>query len=206
MAERNLATRCGPWKRLFDTNPLAAVCSFTSGGLAAKIGGSPFAGSLVNPVLAVITSAEDLPTTTDLTYSSGGETPNAIQFRFFGDDANNKSFSARVFGIEQGISTVGTTKTISWEATLLAQYLITFGNINGATGTMVDAGSFEADTIVLTYGVTNDNAIQSNANDVHGAMVRLDHQGFPILAVEFDETVNSGSAATACNGLYRWLW
>ncbi len=199
----NLASKGGPWKRLFATNVLAADAAFVSGGLAAKAFASPFAAAANIGII----SLDNIPTSERPDFVSGGDTPNSIMFRFFGENASNDSFSARIWGITKGNSTVGSTKTQSWEATLLAQLLITLGNITGIAGTLIEpTTSFEADTIALTYGATQDIVLNSPANDLKGSFARIDHLAFPIIAVEFDDAVNTGTAADACNALYRFLW
>lgn len=199
----NLASKGGPWKRLFATNVPAADAAFVSGGLAAKAFATPFAAAANIGII----SLEDIPTNERPDFVAGGDTPNSVMFRFFGEDGSNDSFSARIWGITKGNGTVGTTKTQSWEATLLAQLLITLGNITGVAGTLIEpTTSFEADTVTLTYGATQDITILSPANDLKGGFARIDHLAFPVLAVEFDESVNSGTAAVACNALYRFLW
>ncbi len=204
MGERNLASRGGSWQRLFTTNVTAANAAFVSGGLAAKVFTAPYLGAAN---LGIITLSDHLPTAAEPSFASGEETPNSIIFRFFGEDGSNDSFSARIWGIAEGIGTVGSTKTKSYEATLLAQLLITLGNITGIASTLIEpTTSFEADTIAVTYGATGDVVVQSSANDLKGSWARIDHLAFPILAVEFDDSVNSGTAAAACNALYRFLW
>lgn len=199
--EVNLASRGGPWKRLFDTNLPAATAAFTSGGLAARPGATPFVATAALAIIAL----NDIPVSEKPALATGESEPNSVAFRFFGNNANNCSFSARIYGITAGGGTVGTTKTQSWEATLLAELLVTFGNINGIAGTLIPAADFEADTIAITSG--NTNYIQLlNTTDVKQAWAQIDHLAFPALAVELDDAVNSGTPATACNALYRFLW
>lgn len=203
MSERNLTSRGGPWKRLHATNVTAANAVFASGGLAPKAFATPFSAGVALGIIDL----EDIPTAERPDFAAGSEQPNSIIFRFFGEDGNNDSFSARIWGITRGEGTVGTTATKSWEATLLTELLITLGAKTGVAGTLIEATtSFEADTIAATYGATSDLTIQSSANDLRSAWARLDHLAFPILGVEFDDSVNSGTAAAACNALYRFLW
>lgn len=202
MNETPLASRGGPWRRLHDTNITAAQGVFATGGLAAKTLGSPYAFAVTLGLIPVT----EIPAGAVPSFAAGEATPNSIMFRFFGDDGNNKSFSARIWGITEGIGTVLTTKNQSWEATLLGQFLITFGNINGVTGTLIDSGSFEMDTIATTYGATSDIVLNSNAADIKGSFLRLDHLAFPLIGVELDDAVNAGTPATAMNALYRFLW
>lgn len=189
--EINLCTRGSMWKRLFATNLVAASANFVSGGLAAKPYLTPFAAGTN---LALIDMREG--------GAPGAAICNSIIFRFFGNNANNLTFSARIWGIEEGSDNVITVATKSWEVTLLAQFLATLGNVNGVAGTLIAAADFEADTIATTYGATNDITLNSNATDVKQAWARLDNLGFPQIGVELDD----GGSATSCNGLYRLLW
>ena len=199
----NLASKGTAWRRLFSTNVAAADAAFVSGGIAGKANGSPFAAAANIGII----SLNDIPTSERPDFAAGSEEPNSIMLRFFGEDGSNDSFSARVWGITRGKGVVGSTPTQSWEAVLLAQFLITLGNVTGVTGTLIEpTTSFEADTIALTYGAVQDIVINSPANDLRGAYARIDNLAFPILAVEFDESVNAGTAAAACNALYRVLW
>ncbi len=200
--ESPLASRGGPWKRLVATNVAAATAGFVSGGLVPKIKGSPFVASST----LFLISREEIPTSEKPTFAAGGITPNSIMFRPFGGNDNNDSFSMRVWGLTKGIGTVGTTATESWEATLLAQLLVTLGNLAGVAGTLIEAADLEADTISLVEGATQDVVINSPEGDLRQAWARIDHLAFPMLAVEFDESVNSGVAADDCNTLYRFLW
>ena len=199
----NLATKGTAWRRLFATNVTAADAAFVSGGIAGKANGSPFAAAANIGII----SLNDIPTSERPDFAAGSEEPNSIMLRFFGENASNDSFSARVWGVTRGKGVVGSTPTQSWEATMLAQLLITLGNITGVAGTLIEpTTSFEADTIALVYGAVQDIVINSPANDLRGAHCRIDHLAFPILAVEFDDAVNSGTAADACNALYRFFW
>ena len=191
MSMTSLASRGSLWSRLFATNVAAASANFVSGGLVARAYANPFAAGTN---LALINVRESQP--------PGAMTPNAMQFRFFGDNAQNLTFSARIWGIEEGVGTVSTTAMHSWEPTLLAQLLVTLGNVNGVASTLIEAASFEADTISLTYGASQDAVISSNAADLKQAWAAIDIHAFPLIAVELDD----GASATACNGLYRSLW
>jgi len=203
MGERNLATRGSAWRRLFATNVTAADAVFVTGGLAAKPFTTPF---LAAANLGII-SLDQIPTAEKPSFAAGEEHANSIQFRFFGEDGSNDSFSARIWGITEGKGLVGTTAIHSYEATLLAELLITLGSRTGVANTLIEATtSFEADTIAVTYGATGDVVVLSPANDLKSAWARVDHTGYPIIAVEFDDAVNSGTAAAACNALYRFLW
>lgn len=203
MGERNLATRGSAWRRLFATNVLAADALFVTGGLAAR----PFTTPFVAAANIGIISLDQIPTLARPSFAAGEEHPNSIQFRFFGENASNDSFSARIWGITEGKDLVGSTATHSYEATLLAELLITLGSRTGVLNTLIEpTTSFEADTIATTYGATGDVVLLSPANDLKSAWARVDHTGYPIVAVEFDDAVNSGTPADACNALYRFLW
>ena len=195
MSSMTLASRGSAWRRLFATNVSAANAAFVSGGLAARLHTNPFTSGTNLAVLDPRGGGV-----------AGAEMPNSLLLRFFGTDANNESFSARVWGIELGNSLVGSTQTKSWEPTLLAQLLVTFGNLAGVAGTQIAAADFEADTIALTYGASQDIVINSPANDLRNAWARIDMLGFPQIAIEMDDAVNSGAAAASCNGLFRFLW
>jgi hypothetical protein len=185
-----LASRGGLWRRLFASNVAAASANFVSGGLAARIGTNPFTSGTNLAILDPGGGA-----------ASGRATPNSVLFRFFGTDASNETFSARIWGIEEGVSDVVSTATRSWQPTLLAELAITLGDLAGVAGTLIVAADFEADTIALTYGASQDIVLVTTT-DVRQAWARIDFLGFPILAVEFDD----GGSAASCNGLYRWVW
>lgn len=201
MTDRASASRGGAWKRLFDSNVAAADAVF--GTIVGKKLASPFANAAN---FKLISLGAAIPSGVQAHQPTGDEQANSIIFRFFGTDANNESFSARVWGITRGTGTVVTTETRSWEVILLAEFLVTLGNLAGVAGTQIVAADFEADTIVRTYGATEDVAVSSPTNDVRGAWARLDHLAFPLLGVEFDDAVNSGAAAASCNALFRYLW
>lgn len=197
MSEKTLATRGGPWKRLFDTNVAAAAAAF--GTVAGKAKGSPPASNSTG--LGIISPFSPLPVAGALDFAAGEAMPNAVELRFFGRNAQNLTFSARVWGYTKGIGSPGGTAVECWERVLLAQFLCTIGNIAGVASTLIEASDLEVDTISLTYGASADVSISSPANDLP-AYVRLDHQGYPILGIELDD----GASATEVNALYRFLW
>lgn len=202
MDQMNLSSKGSFWRRLFATNVAAAAAAFDSGGVVGKVAKSPF---VADANFAII-SLDRIPTAEQPSFDPDGQQPNSIELRFFGENASNDSFSARIWGLTRGSSLVGSTATESWEATLLAELLITLGNIQGVDGTLIENASFEADTIVKTYGASEDIVICSPANDLRGAWARIDHRSFPMIGIEFDDAVNSGTPADACNCLYRWVW
>jgi hypothetical protein len=197
MSEKTLATRGGPWVRLFDTNVAAAAAAF--GTVVGKAKGSPPASNSTG--LAIISPFSPLPVAGKLDFAAGEAMPNAVELRFFGRDAANETFLARVWGFTKGIGSPGGTATECWERVLLAQFTLTLGNIAGVAGTLIEASDFEVDTITLTYGASADVSISSPANDLP-AKVRIDHQGYPILGIELDDNVS----AAEVNALYRFLW
>lgn len=191
----NLSTVGGPWKRVAATNVAAADAVFVTGGLAAKAYGSPFAAAANLFLLDLKADA-----------APGGQSPSAVIFRPFGGNDSNDSFSMRVWGIEVGDSLVGSTRVKSWEVTLLAELLVTLGSRVGVASTLIEAADLEADTVAMTDGASQDVVICSPEGDLKNAWARIDTLGFSLLAVEFDDAVNSGTAADDCNSLYRWLW
>src|SRR5512139_3726977 len=155
-----LLTMSGMWEKLKSTNFTSAAFGTIKSTLTAPSG---------DGVIDMLNGA-----------APGAPVQNALLFRFFGTDANNENFNARVWGWSQERTTG------SWEAVLLAQFAVTLGNIQGTTGCAITADDFEADTIVLTYGASADSAINSPANDVRGAYARVDYQGSSKVQVEFD--------------------
>jgi len=124
--------------------------------------------------------------------SDGGTTCNALLFKFFGTDAANEGFLARIWGIAEWVNP--TTRRVSYEFALLCELSITLGNNAGAAGCMIEAADFEADTIELTYG--NDDvtvSLVSPANDLRGASALVDTLGHGMIAVEGD--LNSSTAS-----------
>ncbi len=194
--EVHLSSLGSPWRRLFDTSIAQASGAFlTSGGLKGRaftsLAGNGLPEDTAAGLKVIDLRAEAGP---------GGATPNAIMFKFFGTNTSNQTFNARVWGIERGFGTVGTTKTQSWETCLLAQFGGVLGANGDAAGSLIGT-DLVADTITLTYGASQDVVISSPANDLQ-AWARLDNLGFPVIGVELDD---AGSAVTI-NGLYRLVW
>lgn len=196
MSEFVQASRGGPWRRVYATSVLAAAAAYTSGGLKGQARGNrnlpnmyPNSGDLV-----VLDIAADV--------GPGGQTPNHIMIKPFGLDAADKTFAIRLWGIEEGIGLVDSTNTPCWEPTLLAEVAVTLGAAVGAAGSLVGASDLYADTLVLTYGIANDNLLMTGATDLNGSWWRSDILGHRYLAIEMDE----GVSATAVNALYRFLW
>lgn len=189
-------SRGGQWRRVYATSVLAASAAFTSGGLNCQSRGSRVLENLY-------TDSGDLKILDFRGDSGVGQsTANHILVKPFGTDTSNQTFSVRLWGIEEAEGPVATTGTHSWEATLLAEYLCTLGNVAGAAGGLVTASDLYADTITLTYGNATDNVVSSNGADLRSAWFRSDLLGHAIVAFEMDD----GGSAVAVNGLYRLLW
>lgn len=134
-----------------------------------------------------------------LDFISGGvqgkPIPNSIILRPFGTANSNDTFKMRVWAWSHELSTG------SWENQLLGEFLCTLGNVVGVASCAINASNREADTIAKTYGSDVDISINSPANDVRGAYVRLDLQGGELCQVQFD----MNSSATGANALYRTI-
>jgi hypothetical protein len=103
-----------------------------------------------------------------------------------GSDANNETFSMRVWGWSHDSNDV-------WWPTLIVEVAVTLGNIDaGDHGT----NYFMADTITRTYGDSGTRII-SAANDL-SAWICADHLGAELIEVDFDST-----GAAAMNVLMR---
>lgn len=190
------SSRGSIWRRVLDTNIAAAAAAFVSGGLQGRPRTARIAGENIFTAgggLAILDLRGDV--------GAGGMAPNNVMFKPFGTDANNESFSMRVWGIEAGQGPVGATSVSAWEATLMAEVLVTLGNVAGANDSLVVASDFYADTVGLTYGSGVDNIMSSNAADLRGAWFRCDTLGFQVFGVEFQEVT-----AATMNALYRPLW
>lgn len=194
----NLSSRGGLWRRLLADNVAAATSAF--GTVVGKVKQSPFVTSSTLTIISL-----NNPPTSEKPFHADGEEPNSVMFRFFGQNNQNLGFSARVWGLTKGMGYSSTTAIECWERVLLAQFLVTTGNISGVANTLIGASDFECDTIALTYGESSGIAISSPANDLP-AWARLDHLAFPYLGIEIDESVNPGSPTTTSNILYRFLW
>lgn len=192
-----LASRGSPWRRLYASNVAQASAVFTTDGLQGRSRGP-------RPNENLYSDSNDLKVL-DLRGDAGpgGETPNAIEFVPFGSDTTNQTMNVRVWGIEQGVGLVGSTDTPSWEPKLLAQFQATLSASKaGASGSLVTASDYYADTITLTYGATADVAILTNAADIRMASIRVFLSGYQIIVVEID----ANSSAATVNSLYRLLW
>jgi hypothetical protein len=170
-----LLTMSGMWEKLLSSNSTSASFGTLKSTLTAPSG---------DGVIDMLNGA-----------SPGAPVQNALLLRFFGAEASNEAFNARVWGWSQERS------TLSWEAALLAQFAVTLGNLAGTASCAIVATDFEADTIALTYGASVDVAVNSPANDVRGAYARVDCQGFSKVQIEFD--MNSSAASANC--LYKRL-
>lgn len=127
--------------------------------------------------------------------SDGAKTCNALLFKFWMTNAQDLTLKVRLWGVSEWVNpTANDPKIVSYEFALLAELLVTSGNIQGTANCMIGASDFEADTIALTYG--NDDvgvSIVSPGNDVRGACVLVDTLGFGLIAVEGD--LNSSSVS-----------
>ncbi len=167
----NLSTQRHPWKKLQATN-------FTDTSFAAR------KSTLTRPTGAGVI---DLG-------SGNANVLNTVLLKFFGTDTNNQNFNVRVLGWDQE------TTTGSWEFQLLAQFAVTLGNLAGTALCAMVAADFEADTIAVTYGNSNVSAeVISPANDVRGAVARVDAYGATIIEVLFDRN----SSAVSANALWK---
>lgn len=166
-----LTTQSHPWRKHKATN-------FTDASFAAR------------------KSTLTRPSGSYVVYDRGnaGESLNTLLLRFFGTDTNNTNFNARVIGWDQE------TTTGSWEFQILAQLACTLGNVQGTASCAITADDFEVDTIAVTYGNANVSVeAVSPANDVRGAVVRIDTYGAKVVEVLYDRN----SSAASCNALWK---
>jgi len=87
-----------------------------------------------------------------------------------------------------------------WIPTLLCELACTCSTIVGIAAKEVLATERFADTIVLTYGNSTSTEVFSPANNLAGHIV-ADLKG----AVKFELTFETGSSATSCNALWKFL-
>lgn len=175
MSSVQVDTIASSWQRLFATNSTAS--SFASR-----------AETLTRPVHSSTQGIIEMS-------PGGGAGPNGLMLLFFGTDANNENFNARILGWDYSLL----AGVEVWNFVVLCQFAVTLGNIAGVAGGEVSATGFVADTIALTYG--NDDVsvdITSPANDVRAHAI-LDTKGCRIVEVQFD--MNSSAASANC--LYR---
>lgn len=168
----NLTTARHPWRKLKATN-------FTDNGFAAR------QSTLTRPSGNYV--VYDLPDGTQTSL-------NTLLLRPFGTATNNNTFSIRVLGWDKELTTG------SWEFQILCELACTLGNIQGTASCAIAAADFEADTIAVTYGNANVSVeAVSPANDVRGAVARIDTYGAQIVECLF----TTGGVATSMNVLWK---
>ncbi len=183
-----IETAYQPWR-------LARAVNQTSSSFVAKLATS------TEPVTAATASA------TSVSILEIGKpfalTQNAMMVLPFGTGSDGNTFSLRVFGWAPGAySTSGLT---SWYPTLLCELLCTLSSTNTGVASGFDpngASDYFAKTITITYGNAN-VSVEAVSPAVAGlnAHAMVSAKGFQ----KFELTFSTGSSATDCNALCRFL-
>ncbi|MBC8875141.1 MAG: hypothetical protein H8E44_37445 [Planctomycetes bacterium] len=114
---------------------------------------------------------------------------DAIELLFVGSDAENETFSVRVWKWLKDTGGI-------WWPQLQIELTITLGNIDASAFL---AGGYMADTVVKAAGDASSNAILiSPANDTPGCAI-LRPEATDLLEIE----LNTGGSAASMNVLYR---
>ena len=132
---------------------------------------------------------------TSLGYAKDTYVPQYLQIQPFGTDANDETFSMRLWGwskIHNLGSTPGTPAADHgvWVPQLILQLDCVLGNI---AATAIEAGAFLVDTITVVDGDA-DVAVISPANDTPGHIL-VHYRACEL--IEFDVDIGTGGAANA---------
>ncbi len=125
--------------------------------------------------------------------NKSGATQNGIRIKPFGTDANNETFSMRVWGWDR----ILLGGIYVWENILICEVACTLGNLAGAALCAITASDFEVDTITLTTPAASTSIyIHTQAvADVRGAFLFADTFGSRLVQIEFD--MGTGASANA---------
>lgn len=129
----------------------------------------------------------------------GGAMPGSALILFYGEGANNATFSCRVIGWKSILVNNDPTKKRLWIPVTLCEVQVTLSTVVGVAGADVDADDRFADTLALVGTSGNPNVsmemISPQDNTIASLMVSL--KGMQKLELSFDTT----SSATNCNAL-----
>jgi hypothetical protein len=149
-----------------------------------------------NSTNATLGTVPRVPTTTlpALAIDFRDRPPSWVKLVPFGTDANNETFTARLWGWQL----VGTL----WVPTILVQFLATMGNVNGVAGTDVLNTDFFCDTLgdpTAGFGTKGyDCQPHSPANDTPG-FYEVKAQGCQLF--ELETAVGTGASGNALIGI-----
>lgn len=126
----------------------------------------------------------------------------AVQFMFFGSDAENENFHARIYLWRRAMPDKRHTGTALWIPYLAGEVLVTIGTAVGVADAVVAAAGRFADTIAEVGSTWDDNLITvgAGANNVTSILTVIT-AGFEMFSVTFDVDAG-GSAAASANLLY----
>jgi len=120
-----------------------------------------------------------------------------VQFLFYGTDAANETFDARILGWRKVITESDGTATALWVPTIIAQVACTLSTFTGVSGAVVTNTEFFCDTLAVTLANTLQVQVNSQTNDTPGNVL-VNTVGYNKLEVLFDMgTAASGNALIA---------
>jgi hypothetical protein len=119
-------------------------------------------------------------------YKGSGQMPQYMQIVPFGGNADNETFSMRLWGWNK------VHATALWVPQLLCQLDCTLGAGSGAA---VETNVLMVDTIAIVTGTASDSYIQTPANDTQASII-VSLRGCSIVEFDFDLT-GTGDQANA---------
>lgn len=135
-----------------------------------------------------------------LSPGSGSQVPNVMLASFFGEGANNSTFSARLVGWRP--TGEENRETMLWIPVTVVAFTLTLSSTPvGVSGKVIDSNQLFADTIALVDGNDDVSVDIVSPEDDTIAHAVIDLKGFR----KVEWTFATGGSATSCNALYSLL-